>query len=580
MARVASDPRLAACNWADLPADVALPVLEGLEQEFRAAADLPSLTETLWWRGRLLGEQGAETDAVAALQEGHALAKRLEDPLLCGQAWMAQAWVDADFGHHARALTTCRQVADWARALGDGACLRQALFASATSLGHLGEHDLAVETFDEARMLLRSSLRALNEADRRVAMGRYATGQAQAWLMRGGLLLEAGGREAASEAIGRARVLGEQACEALLGASPRFSQPAVFGLVRVMLEASDVPRARAWLRRVTDASPMPPPPGSLALAYARLSEAMIDLRAGDGDPRAVLERLSVLDEVRHPRVTGGDLCLAHLRCRFEAHEQAGQYEEALVCQRHWSVAKSRLRNRVAREHSLWSKGMLAHWQVEAGEVVSHALREPLVQAMATLAALTDANAQAEVAPLAVRRAEHSVKRAIDIADQYLSVMRAEHIRTEDLGQIDLSALVDDVCEQMAPAPGIEVGLLRRIEGDVLIQGDEVLLMRALGNLLSNAFKHAPPRSDVVVELARVADGARLSVSDAGPGLPLDMRARLFQRFATGAVRKGNGLGLAMVARAARVHQARIMVDSEPGLGTAVSLTLPTTTHGN
>jgi signal transduction histidine kinase len=47
--------------------------------------------------------------------------------------------------------------------------------------------------------------------------------------------------------------------------------------------------------------------------------------------------------------------------------------------------------------------------------------------------------------------------------------------------------------------------------------------------------------------------------------------RLFQRFATGAVRKGNGLGLALVARAARVHRARITVDSEPGRGTAVTL---------
>jgi two-component system sensor histidine kinase PrrB len=84
---------------------------------------------------------------------------------------------------------------------------------------------------------------------------------------------------------------------------------------------------------------------------------------------------------------------------------------------------------------------------------------------------------------------------------------------------------------------------------------------------------------VVVELIRVADGARLSVADAGPGLPLDMRARLFQRFATGAVRKGNGLGLAMVARAARVHQARITVDGESGLGTVVTLTLPMAAYG-
>lgn len=427
-------------------------------------------------------------------------------------------------------------------------------------------------------MMLRSAPGALNEGDRRVAMGRYATGQAQAWLMRGGLLLEAGGRDAASEAFARARTLSEQACEVLSDASPRFGQPALFGLVRVLLETGDEVGAKRWMQRVSDAAR--PPAGSLALAHARLSEAMLDLRAGDSDPHRVLNRLADVDRVAHPRVRSGDLQLALLRCRFEAHEQAGQPESALECQRRWSETKSRLRTRVAREHSLWSRGMLAQWRAEADEVVTYALREPLQHAVAALSTVAEVDAGSRVGQSALRRAEHSVKRAIDIADQYLSVMRAEHIRAEDLGLIDLSALVDDVCEQMAPAPGSDVALQRRVEDSVLIQGDDVLLMRALGNLLSNAFKHAPPRSTVAVELVRVPDGARLSVSDAGPGLPLEMRARLFQRFATGAVRKGNGLGLAMVARAARVHQARITVDSELGSGTTVGITLPTMGHGS
>jgi signal transduction histidine kinase len=118
-----------------------------------------------------------------------------------------------------------------------------------------------------------------------------------------------------------------------------------------------------------------------------------------------------------------------------------------------------------------------------------------------------------------------------------------------------------------------VRLERRVRLQVRVRGDRVLLMRALGNLLSNAFKHAPPGSAVRVRLQSRRDGVWLSVSDQGPGMPLDMRVRLFQRFATGSVRKGNGLGLAMVARAARVHQARIEVDSEVGRGTTVALVL-------
>jgi signal transduction histidine kinase len=573
------DAQLTAHAWPDLPAAEALLALGALVRGLREAGDLPSLGEALWWQGRQLGEQGAEAAAMAALQESHDIARRLGDPLLYGQAWMAQAWVDADFGHHARALTTCRLVADWARARGDAACVRQALFATATSLGHLGEHDLAVETFDEARMMLRASPEALNESDRRVATGRYATGQAQAWLMRGGLLLEAGGREAASEAFARSRTLSEQACESLLGASPRFAQPALFGLVRVMLEAGDVLGARAWVRRVSEAAPTLPAPGSLGLAHSRLSESMIELRAGDSDPRRVLERLADLDSVPHPRVTAGDLCLARLRCLFEAHEQAGQYEEALACQRRWSEAKRRLRTRLAREHGLWSDDMLAQLRAEAGEVVTRALREPLKRAVASLAQ-APCPPQTSDAWTAIRRAEHSVRRAIDIADQYLGVMRAERMKQEDLELLDLSVLVDDVCEEMAVPPDSLVRLQCRVVREVHIRGDQVLLMRALGNLLSNAFKHAPQHSDVVVELARLRQGAVLSVADQGPGLPLEMRARLFQRFATGAVRRGNGLGLAMVARAARVHGARIAVDCEPGQGTKVSLFLEVAHDGD
>lgn len=563
------DARLAVRAWPDLPAAEALPALEALVRGFRDAGDLPSLGEALWWLGRQLGEHGAETTAIAALQESHDIARRLDDPLLCGQAWMAQAWVDADFGHHARALTTCRDVADWARARADDVCVRQALFGSATSLGHLGEHDLAVETYEEARMMLRSHPGSLSKADQRVGLGRYATGQAQAWLMRGGLLLEAGGREAAAGAFGRARALGEQACEALLGASPRFSQPALFGLVRVLLEAGDVDGARGWTARMAAAAPMEAPPGSLALAHARLSEAMIDLRAGDGEPRRVLERLADVDHVPHPRVTSGDLCLAVLRCRFEAHEQAGQYEPALACQRRWSDVKARLRTRLAREHGLWTQETLATWRAEADAVVTGALRAPLHQAVEVLA---EAGA-GQPAHTSLRRAGHSVRRAIDIADQYLGVMRAEHLRQEDLQQLDLAALVDDVCDQMAPPADADIRLTRDVERPLRIHGDRVLLMRALGNLLSNALKHAPAGSAVQVSLHRQGGGARLSVADRGCGMSLDMRARLFQRFATGSVRKGNGLGLAMVARVARVHQARIVVDSEPGQGTTVSLLL-------
>lgn len=558
-------------DWQDRPVDDVLAEFDAAVDAAQRRGEARPLAQALAGQGAVRGVIG-RADAEAALQRAEAEARRVGDATLIDQCRLAQARHDADCGRHAHALAICRQLAEQARVQGRTAMVRQALFASGISLCHLGEHDQALEAFEEARMLLRAHPASLAEGDHHVAMGRYAAAQAQAWLMRGGLLLEASGAESAAEALQRARQLGEQACTLLLGTSPRFSHVALFGLVRALLEAGRGDEARAWVQRVESRDPSPAAAGTLALAYKRLSQAMIELRLPGGDARRVLGWLREVEAIRHPRVAGGDLRLSLLRCLFEAHEQAGQFAQALAHQRLWAQTKARLRTLLAREHSRWTEETLAGMRAEAGQFVTDELRDPLVQAVQLLGPLAQRDGLAE-AEVGIRRAQHSVRRAIDIADQYLGVMRAEHLRQEDLQSIELASVVDDTCEQMAPPANSRVNLSRDVQRPVVVRGDRLLLMRALGNLMSNAFKHAPPGSAVRVQLARKPGGIWLTVTDEGPGLPLDMRVRLFQRFASGAVRNGNGLGLAMVARAARVHQARILVDSEAGQGTSVSLVL-------
>lgn len=556
-------------DWQDQSADSVLPAFDAAVAEAERHGDARALARALTVQGAARGALGCG-DAEAVLQRAEAEARKAGDDTLIFQCMLARARHDADCSRHARALAVCRQLAEQARAQGHSAMVRQALFAAGTSLCHLGEHDLALESFEEARMLLRAHPMSLAQGDHKVAMGRYAAAQAQAWLMRGGLLLEASGVDAAAEALQRARQLGDQACELLLGTSPRFSHVALFGLVRALLEAGRGDEARVWVERIESRDPSPAAAGTLALAYKRLGQAMIELRMPHGDVRRVLGWLREVEAIRHPRVAGGDLRLSLLRCLFEAFELAGQFAQALAHQRLWAQTKARLRTQLAREHGRWTEETLASMRAEAGHFVTDELRQPLVQAVQLLRPLVQGDGQDE-ARIGIRRAEHSVRRAIDIADQYLGVMRAEHLRQEDLQSIDLATVVDDTCEQMAPPANSRVSLSRDVQRPIVARGDRLLLMRAVGNLLSNAFKHAPPGSAVRVQLARRPSGIWLTVSDEGPGLPLDMRVRLFQRFASGAVRNGNGLGLAMVARAARVHQARILVDSEPGQGTAVSL---------
>jgi signal transduction histidine kinase len=65
----------------------------------------------------------------------------------------------------------------------------------------------------------------------------------------------------------------------------------------------------------------------------------------------------------------------------------------------------------------------------------------------------------------------------------------------------------------------------------------------------------------------------LSVTDNGPGIPENLRARLFEPFVTGRV-GGTGLGLAIVQRAVDAHRGLVLVDSAPGRGTTFTVYLP------
>jgi signal transduction histidine kinase len=104
-----------------------------------------------------------------------------------------------------------------------------------------------------------------------------------------------------------------------------------------------------------------------------------------------------------------------------------------------------------------------------------------------------------------------------------------------------------------------------------LEGDELRLRQALGNLVDNALRHGAGE----IELrAMSADGAVvLEVADHGPGFPPDLAGRAFERFARGnAARAGSGagLGLAIVRAIAEAHGGR----AEIGDGAVVRIRLP------
>ncbi len=108
--------------------------------------------------------------------------------------------------------------------------------------------------------------------------------------------------------------------------------------------------------------------------------------------------------------------------------------------------------------------------------------------------------------------------------------------------------------------------------------DPAQLERILENLLVNAVRHTPPGSHIELRVERSANGILLTVADDGPGVPPEVRARIFepfQRNAVGATTPGTGLGLSLVARFAELHDGRAWVEERPGGGAAFKVVLAT-----
>ena len=147
----------------------------------------------------------------------------------------------------------------------------------------------------------------------------------------------------------------------------------------------------------------------------------------------------------------------------------------------------------------------------------------------------------------------------------------------------VSDLVSTIAANFQARPDVShrTLLLQRIPSNLFVNVDRDAVSRALWNLLDNAAKYSPPDSTIHVDAYRTSDGrsACLSVRDEGIGIPSHEQQTVFDRFvrgreATSRRIKGTGIGLALVREIMRAHQGRVIVESEPGVGSTFTLVLP------
>ena len=208
---------------------------------------------------------------------------------------------------------------------------------------------------------------------------------------------------------------------------------------------------------------------------------------------------------------------------------------------------------------------------------SHELRTPLtsIQGFAELFRLSGENARVDL-PTILRRIEEESARMRVLVEDLLLLARLDEHRPTEREPTDLVVLAADACtDVVATDPHRQVTL--DAPEPVVVTGDEVHLRQAIANLTTNALRHTPAGSPLVVG-CHVEDGqAVVSVRDHGPGLDQESLAHAFDRFWQGdkaRVGTGTGLGLSIVAAIAEEHGGSASAGNAPDGGAVFTLSLP------
>jgi two-component system sensor histidine kinase PilS (NtrC family) len=219
---------------------------------------------------------------------------------------------------------------------------------------------------------------------------------------------------------------------------------------------------------------------------------------------------------------------------------------------------------------------------ELSASLAHEIRNPLASIRSSVEQLARSKHADEderfLSGLIVRESD----RLSRLLSEFLDFAR---VRATHFAPLDLHSVVVAVVRLIRAHPDCRPDAAITIEGDhAMLEGDEDLLHRVIANLVLNAVQAARGPVKITVSVAAVQaseiphgtnleHAVRLQVRDTGPGIPEEVRERLFQPFVSGRS-GGSGLGLAIVQRAVEAHRGLVLVDSTPGAGTTFTIFLP------
>ena len=208
---------------------------------------------------------------------------------------------------------------------------------------------------------------------------------------------------------------------------------------------------------------------------------------------------------------------------------------------------------------------------------AHELRTPLT-ALSLQSQLVEQAQNSKEREESLINLRQGISRVSHLVSQLLTLARQEPDAQRPFTRLDLATIARRVVGEFAPlADNKRIDLGIGGNQSEFVNGDEEALRILIGNLVDNAIRYTPEGGKVDVTLSNDSSNVILKVEDSGPGIPIEDREKIFERFhrISGNDVQGTGLGLAIVKQIVQRHGAVVEVETgKNGTGTIFDIKFP------
>ena len=201
--------------------------------------------------------------------------------------------------------------------------------------------------------------------------------------------------------------------------------------------------------------------------------------------------------------------------------------------------------------------------------IVHDLRNPLSAICGSAELLVTANLD----PEQTRRVAANIRRAGEQMKNLLtSIVSVAKGRTDDIQSCKLNEILSAACDAAGIARRDDINVIINASEEIELWMDQLRMERVFLNLITNAMEAIPSGGTICITASEADNRIQVIVEDTGPGIPAEIRCRLFEPFATAGKKDGLGLGLAFSRQAVRDHGGDLW--AEPSRGARFVMWLP------